>query len=169
MIDIIIAEIKKIAKTPYRTVTEGETHNAENELGFSIPPLLKGIYQEVGNGGFGPGYGILGIKGGQLTDEGDTIVEHYKGLCMPDEEDSLWSWPHGLLPFCHWGCAIYSCVSCLNHPYSVLWFDPNKHELGQSWDSAFILHRISFEDWFQSWLRGENLFDELEINKESNS
>ena len=120
MIDLIIAEIKKKTKTPYPKVTEEEVNNAENELGFSIPPLLKGIYQEIGNGGFGPGYGMLGIKGGQLTDDGDTIVEHYKGLCMPDEEDSLWSWPHGLLPFCDWGCAIYSCISCPNHPYLTI-------------------------------------------------
>jgi hypothetical protein len=168
MLETMIAEIKNKATSSFPVASEEEIENAENELGFTIPPLLKIIYQKVGNGGFGPGYGILGLKGGKLTDEDKTIVEHYKLMCMPDNNDSFWSWPHGLLPFCDWGCAIYSCVSCLNHPYSVLWFDPNKHEIGQSWNSAFTLHRISLEDWFLSWLSGENLFDDLHINKNTN-
>ncbi len=164
MHDSIIDEIKhRNINIKYPAIAIEAISKAEKELGFNIPPLLKNIYYKVGNGGFGPGYGILGIEGGKLTGEGDTIVGHYKLMCMPDDEDTLWSWPYGLLPFCDWGCAIYSCISCLNLPYSVLWFDPNIHEMGKSWESSFILHRISLEDWFQSWLNGERLFDELKI------
>jgi hypothetical protein len=36
----------------------------ENELGFKLPPLLSQLYTQVGNGGFGPGYGIFGLEGG---------------------------------------------------------------------------------------------------------
>jgi len=36
----------------------------ESRLGFGLPPLLRELYTQVGNGGFGPGYGILGLEGG---------------------------------------------------------------------------------------------------------
>ena len=36
---------------------------AEQSLGFYLPHLLREIYTQVGNGGFGPGYGIDGTRG----------------------------------------------------------------------------------------------------------
>jgi hypothetical protein len=61
---------------------------AEAKLGFSLPPLLRQLYTEVGNGGFGPGYGLFGLEGGytdpQIIDpstsnlsQGGTLVEWY--------------------------------------------------------------------------------------------
>lgn len=37
---------------------------SEKELGFKLPPLLSQLFTQVGNGGFGPGYGIYGLEGG---------------------------------------------------------------------------------------------------------
>ena len=51
----------------------------ESELGFGLPPLLRAIYHEVGNGGFGPGHGILGIKEGKLTDEEYDEIKRHPG------------------------------------------------------------------------------------------
>lgn len=82
---------------------------SEKELGFQRPPILKELYLNVANGDIGPGYKILGVKGGHTSDEGDSISELYTILSGSDQEDPDWKWPHGLIPFCHWGCAIYSC------------------------------------------------------------
>ncbi len=37
-------------------------------LGFRHPPLLRALYMQVANGGFGPGTGLLGAFGGYLAD-----------------------------------------------------------------------------------------------------
>jgi len=37
---------------------------AEQAVGFPFPCLLRRLWTEVGNGGFGPGYGLLGLEGG---------------------------------------------------------------------------------------------------------
>jgi hypothetical protein len=37
-------------------------------MGFSLPPLLGRLWVEVANGGFGPGYGLLGLNGGCAAD-----------------------------------------------------------------------------------------------------
>src|SRR3974390_643146 len=46
---------------------------AEVQLGFPLPALLREIYLKVGNGGFGPGCGLVGLEGGSLLhwDHGD--------------------------------------------------------------------------------------------------
>lgn len=160
----IISLIKAKVEILHPPVTQDEIKKAETEVGFSIPAPLKQLYLEVGNGGFGPGYGILGLDGGHTTDEGDSIIKHYQLLCQSDPEDPSWSWPEGLLPFCHWGCAIYSCASSLEPNFPIKWFDPNGH--GPSslpWDSAFISHKPAFRDWLESWLRGADLWGELKV------
>src|ERR1700722_8059994 len=32
---------------------------AEDRLGFRLPPLVYALYSQVGNGGYGPGYGFI--------------------------------------------------------------------------------------------------------------
>ncbi len=36
---------------------------AEAVIGYELPPLLKRMYLEIANGGFGPGHWILGLTG----------------------------------------------------------------------------------------------------------
>jgi hypothetical protein len=55
----------------------------EKQLGLSLPALLKSVYLQVGNGGFGPGLGLIGLKRGYASDFG-TLAETYeqfKGDC----------------------------------------------------------------------------------------
>jgi hypothetical protein len=143
----IVAPIKSVIK-------------AEKELGFALPLLLREIYLNVANGGIGSGYQILGVKGGHTSDEGDSISELYLALCGSDPEDPEWKWPKGLVPFCHWGCAIYSCVDTFKENNPVVWFDPNLREIGEPMDLQFISHKESIEEWFQGWLKGDDLWAE---------
>ena len=39
-----------------------EVDAAEAVLGFSLPLFLRALYIEVGNGGYGPGYGLIGVS-----------------------------------------------------------------------------------------------------------
>jgi hypothetical protein len=138
-------------------ITTVEVEDAEARLGFRLPGVVRQLYTEVANGGFGPGYGLVGLIGGARSDLGDDAVELYLTFRQPDPEDPGWGWPEALLPICHWGCAIYSCVDCRENDAPVIRFDPNQVE--GDWSIAFAAEGRTFDGWLEGWLHGEELFE----------
>jgi hypothetical protein len=114
---------------------------AEAALGYALPPLLRRLYTTVGNGGFGPGYGLLGLDGGH-TDDGQTAL-------------SLWQkseiLPRALLPICHWGCAIYSLVDCSTIDGAMWGLDPNPVP-DEEEDKALFPQTVTFAEWLARWV-----------------
>lgn len=51
-------------KFEFSPVTEEQLRKIEDAMGCVHPPLLRTLYLQVANGGFGPGYGLTGIPGG---------------------------------------------------------------------------------------------------------
>jgi hypothetical protein len=50
-------------------ISEADLRDSEDSLGFRLPGFVRRLYTEVGNGGFGPGYGgVLGLAGGASND-----------------------------------------------------------------------------------------------------
>jgi hypothetical protein len=137
---------------------KSEAEASEQALGFSVPPLLTQLYEKVGNGGFGPGYGLMGLVSGATDDQGHNSVDAYKCYASADPSDPSWTWPEGLLPLCHWGCAIYSCVACKTDGHPIVIFDPNMHE--SSWAQCFIQTKQNLESWLVAWAAGTKLWDE---------
>src|SRR3712207_2542113 len=75
-----------------------EIEAAEQKLGFKLPELLRELYLEVGNGGFGPSYGLLGVgSSGWTDDQGDTVETLSLGVEDPHDPDE-YTWPDKLLP-----------------------------------------------------------------------
>jgi SMI1 / KNR4 family (SUKH-1) len=69
----------------YPPAGEEQLRATETALGFLLPPVLRALYAEVANGGFGPGGGIQGVLGGygSRTDEpARTIVDDYHWHCQ---------------------------------------------------------------------------------------
>jgi hypothetical protein len=130
---------------------------AEEELGFGLTPLLRRLYVDVANGGFGPAYGLLGLHGGKTNEAGFDSVAQYKFLQRPHPDDKHWVWPNGLLPVGHVGCAMFLCVDCTNEKGPVILFEPNPHEHGTPWRDAFFPLAESTEEWLFAWLDGEDL------------
>ena len=169
MDDFIITAIRRRLETKFtdlggnsrsRLITSNPDDVAadEQELGFTLPPLLKRIYAEIGNGGFGPGYGLIGLTKGVPDDTGMTapdIYEQFLGSCA--DEPNL-KWPLGLLPICHWGCAILSCVDCTDKNFRMRVFDPNVYD-GSDWSDAFFEEAPGFERWISAWASGADLWD----------
>src|SRR5260221_11519759 len=60
--------------------SEAQMRKTEQQLGFALPPLLRLLYTHVANGGFGPGYGMIGAIGGfSFTGSGGKKnVERYR-------------------------------------------------------------------------------------------
>jgi hypothetical protein len=123
---------------------------AEATIGYRFPPLLQRLYVEVGNGGFGPGYGILGVRNGHTDDTKRTAVDLYR---QAHEGPAAW-WPFlppALLPICHWGCAIYSFVDCSSLDGPMWAFDPNP---GPSDERALFSSDVAFAEWLDKWIDG---------------
>lgn len=134
---------------------------AESRLGLVIPVPLREIYLSVGNGGFGPAYGILGLVGGATNEDGLDAVGVYQRFRQPDPNDHHWRWPTSLLPIGHLGCGMFVCADCATTDAALIWFEPNPHEHSEPWHDAFIPFNISLETWLRHWLDGseEDLFE----------
>lgn len=128
--------------------TPEAVQEAEAVIGHTLPRLLRRLYLEVGNGGFGPGYGILGLRGGHHVG-GQTALDLYR-RATPSSE---WSFlPPGLLPLCAWGCSIYSFTDC-SHPDGRMWaFDPNGGPAGRE---GLFDQEVKLGDWLDQWVAGK--------------
>ena len=121
--------------------TPEQIKRAEDRVGFPLPEALRALYLEVANGGFGPGYGILGIDDGATDDMGDNLERCYELLSAPDLEAPEWEWPEHAVPLCYWGCQVYSCVM---PDGSVVDLD------GYDW----LDNRIPLVEWLSRWADG---------------
>jgi hypothetical protein len=132
----------------------------ERRLGFALPPLMKRIYIEIGNGGFGPAYGLIGLSNGVPDCDGMTAPELYELFRGSSTDEPNWKWPEGLLPVCDWGCAIRSCIDCTDPNFRMRLFDPNVHD-GDDWADSFFEESSSFEAWITAWASGADLWDAM--------
>jgi len=128
---------------PYAPATQSVLDATERELGFSLPLLLKELYLRVGNGGFGPGYGVIGVYGGYASDYG-TLTETFGQL---GQNGTLRADGRIALPFCEWGCNMFSCIDCATCAYEVVHFEEGRIE-----GRCFTL-----DDFFRMWLDGVDI------------
>jgi len=130
---------------------------AEAAIGRTLPLLLRAVYLRVGDGGFGPAYGLLPLFSPEPGDDHDSLVGRYLSLSTRQPRDPNWSWPPNLVPFCDWGGGISTCTDCSTEQGAVLTFDPDSYEDGGPMASAFAQTHPSVEAWFSDWLRGVDL------------
>jgi hypothetical protein len=126
---------------------------AERRVDFALPPLLRRLYAEVANGGFGPGLGLLGVRGGQTNDHGKTVEDLYAEMLEAVQENRRWVWPPGLLPVVDQN-GVYVCVDA-RAPHRIVEFDFEElDDEGRDggWSRAFSDVSPSFEDWLAAWL-----------------
>jgi hypothetical protein len=147
MENTIIAKIRqKVGIHPkFDPVNETAISEAEARLGFRLPSILQTIYLNIANGGFGPGYGLIGIKGGSESDYG-CIVTTFERL-RDDAFQAGEQWPSGLLPFNEWGCNRYSCVDC-GHPEAMIYMFCG----GDISETGY-----GIVEFYEAWLNGADL------------
>jgi hypothetical protein len=93
----------------YLPVTPDAIESAEAILGFKLPELLRQCYLRIGNGGFGPGHGMIGLQDGYPDD--------VSGACLPElyqyyRENTDNPWPEKLLPVFVMGCGNIDSIDC---------------------------------------------------------
>ena len=135
---------------------------AEALVGFRFPPLLIRLWTEVANGGFGPGYGLLGVEGGfPFDDHGAlTIAENYRS-CTP-------AWPGRLLPICGWGCFNESAIDCSTPEAAIVDLPENVIVQMQKTGNDPPPKGMTFAQWMEAWVDGIDLwpYDTQEADEE---
>ncbi len=156
VIDKLAAYVQSLDTAPtFNCATESAIEQAERDLGFSIPPLLRACYLQIANGGFGPGYGLVGVAGGYKSDYGD-LVETFR-VAKEGAEYNGGEWRTGLLPFCEFGCNIFSCVDC-NDEKNAVWTS----EECEVWPQTYDLSKF-----FDLWIEGVDVLGYDSVEKET--
>ena len=161
--ELIATARDRLASDAPPPASADELAEAEGQLGFCLPVLLRRMYTEVSNGAWGPEYGANGLIGGARADLDRGVVAWYLSSrdSGPDPEDPGWpGWPEGLVAICHWGCAIWSCVDCSSQDGRVIRFDPNDYIGGEgaSWSGAWTEERPTLAEFLADWLQGRLAF-----------
>jgi hypothetical protein len=107
---------------------------AERVLGFTLWPDHSQVLLEIGNGGFGPGDGLLGLPGGRLDDDGNSLLDVTKMLLMEEKAP--------LVVICDWGCGCWSCIDCTTGEMMIC------DEYGLKKQD------VQFGDWLEQWANG---------------
>ncbi|WNM29523.1 SMI1/KNR4 family protein [Streptomyces sp. Li-HN-5-11] len=134
---------------------------AETALGFRLPPLLSELYLRIGDGGFGPEYGLLPLFHSPPAGEPAAVTQYLANRAR-GSRDHDWPWPEGVLPISHWGCAMYACVDCRSPESTVLLFEPNPGDP----DHAWFVDASSLSDWLRAWVDGTGWYDEMDEDLE---
>ncbi len=201
--DEIFEKIKKRANNPkhYCDMVSGEPSvlvpaielqvlAVEKRLGFKLPDFLRRLYLEIGNGGFGPGYGLIpAAEGGKADVFGQTIAEVYEAFTNPGNELII---PDKMLPVLTWGCGIYTLIDCMDPNGAAGFCEIGEHVLDSKnttariYDSGgvlvseilpeaeeskkhkgpaayarLVLHKNSTEEYFGAWAKGTDLWKEM--------
>jgi hypothetical protein len=125
----------------------------ETTLGYALHPLLKRLYQEVANGGFGPDNWRL------LPVERLTICHHTE---MPPRQPR--EWPDLAVAVMDVGCAMLSVVDCAEPGGQVLLMDPNGFDSGRP--EAWSLDTATLAQWLEGWLDGSSWLVEQDADIE---
>jgi hypothetical protein len=148
------------SQTPSSPVTKDDVAQAEIQLGFELPAFLRRVYLEVGDGGFGPGYGLFPLNTSNPSI--DSLVTAYLAMRSMSQEDidEHWAdeqekpvlWPEQVLMLCDWGCNIYSCLDCSSPNLPIFRMDSNVSFV------EWAVEASSFQHWLEMWVDGKLLF-----------
>lgn len=116
---------------------------AEARLGFALPAALRRVYGEVGDGGFGPGGGLLPIE---------RIVDEYLLLTAQPQGPKDQPWPAELLPI---EVVDPGYVTLDVATGRVVDWDPEElteRSGDAAWRASFRESASSLEAWLEAWV-----------------
>jgi len=148
-------DIERRLRTPDRRplpepATSDALAAAESRLGFALPLLLRRLYLEVANGGFGPGPGIVGISGGWTTDHGKSIEDLYEEMSDSTTENPRWVWPAAHVPIVDLGGS-FACVDAASPDGRVVEWNPDELD-GRGRDGGWSRSFRDVAPGLEAWL-----------------
>jgi hypothetical protein len=115
---------------------------------------MRQLYLEVGNGGFGPDYGLEGVPTIPPTPFTADIVVLYQQYSEPDPQYPAHQWPSGLVPLIGGGCLYMECVYFTEPPHKVVLFDGHSGKWDQPVSESLSPIAPSLEARLEAWLEG---------------
>ncbi|MBK9747540.1 MAG: hypothetical protein J0M07_07625 [Anaerolineae bacterium] len=137
LLNSIQATLDNCHQQPASPASLADIHRVETQIGSPLPPLIREIFFQVGDGGFGPAHGITGLTSSYLTED-RSFVDHVlhtaqdikahlsESIAMSEragagdarllEQDKrhLQHWNalglETLIWYCNWGCNIVTVV-----------------------------------------------------------
>ncbi|MGA5822317.1 hypothetical protein ACPC54_31160 [Kitasatospora sp. NPDC094028] len=124
----------------------------EAAVGHRMPPLLRRIYLDIADGGFGRRDGALSLT--EFRDE-PRMVETY----LDWREGYGENYPVSVVPLLTWGCAIWSLVD-FSTPAGRMWgWDPH----GTCLPHSLFPERFTLADRLTGWLDGREDFPDTPV------
>jgi hypothetical protein len=130
----------------------------EARLGFALPHLVLDLYQKLGNGGFGPGYGLMSLRLTEKRGFGGNVFAVLNFLeGERADEDPAPEWPLGCLPLVYWGCTAYSVLDCFAHDLQVYGWDCDGPDDETDWPIRQQLRStgLGLAAWLDHWAKGD--------------
>lgn len=152
--NLLINDLKQKTKLSHlRASVSSETfHLLEKELDVLFPLTFKLIYNIIGEGRFGPGFGFLPLTKSVYSIKSLAVIFH-KQLNMPAY----------LIPFAYLKNGVYCCLDTSKSSFPVINFYRLKEVEERYWYSSYVQKTYSFEQWLNNWIEG--IFPEIyEIN-----
>ncbi len=167
----------------FPAATEQQIKQTERQLGFSLPPLLRLLYTQIANGGFGPGYGITGAIGGypflDISLKGDIAQAYhqavkeaaeYRQSCTNDMSrdaikkvgkapflvgpDNKLIWEDDDVPSLWPEHLLPLCQWGCN---ISTYIHTDTGQIFQGMGDPYLFVASSLEEWLERWLTGESL------------
>jgi hypothetical protein len=147
--------------------TEDQVAAAERHFGVALPPLLRRLYLEVANGGFGPGPGLLGVSGGWRSVKGRSMEQLYDEMLEARQEHRRWIWPPSLIPIVDYD-GPFAAVDASTPDGRIVEFDFEELD-GEGrdggWSRAFQDKADSLEAWFEAWVGSRTAAEQREARR----
>jgi hypothetical protein len=126
--------------------TPADVTRVERELGHPMPPLLRRLYLEVANGGFGPWECVSLTETDHWFSDAQDILEANHDFASRNDPD-LPVPPPGVVPLMDFGSGMWAMVDLRTEQGRIWDWDP-----GQS--CVLAPTTLSLAQWLQGWLEG---------------
>lgn len=130
----------------------------EQQLGFTLPTIVRRLSTEVADGRYGPAWGINRLKHPPNYPFGPfwevaMSVESWHRMYQEqnDERAELFraACPKHFIRFCEVGCNISIGIDCTTEAGRLFTDDPN---LSQNFDECVVPMEETIEEWLWKWL-----------------
>lgn len=124
-------------------VTDAALDAAESSLGFELPQSLLQVLRLIGDGGYGPGAGLMPLA---------IMVSRYREFALAPSDSRQPAWPRHMLPI-SWNDPGYACLDC--ETGKVMFWDEEmlaQSESGAPHERSFTEIAPTFSAWFAAWV-----------------
>lgn len=149
----------RLPDQPFPRLTMVEVEHAERKLGHRLPHLLRRIYTEIGDGGFGPDGGLASLVPRPVP---HWPVENWPCATTIHDERPGWGPPASWFFLTGGGCTMEWYVSLIAVDHPVLLWDADGWEpdWGQDPHEGLRYAAPSLRHWLWTWADGGNVWDE---------